>query len=390
MQTDRPATVAIIFANLKGNLGDHALLEAAIRAVEEYQPSSRIDIYLHSNRDVLRSAVDDVLARTGSKIRIAGKTAVCPSLNWLWPLRHFIPWRPIQSILVELLYGRYKRQLKQSQRYDLVTLVGGDHFNGSQLGIGMMATVLAFRDHCNRMASLGFSVNPMIYNFSSRRLVRRVMRCLDHPASARDQASSLTLAHAGISTCQAPDSVISLQVGVSNKPRSKTKKSHQPRIALCISVDQGSERRLTARLVEQLVLTNADITWSVITTCFAEDNLWWTSMASSIDRQAPDSWRQFCESVQDCDLLITNRLHGLILASKTDTPTLPICDRAKSAAFASESHCPVTVAQVGDIDRRAIEAALAAAEVTLQRRRAYIDQQSRTSAHSHWPNLTGK
>ena len=75
--------------------------------------------------------------------------------------------------------------------------------------------------------------------------------------------------------------------------------------------------------------------------------------------------------IKASSLLVSNRLHGLILGSLADMPILPVANRQKTMAFVRDAEMPHSVADLDQLTGASIDRCLTDRELILHAVRAY-------------------
>jgi polysaccharide pyruvyl transferase WcaK-like protein len=108
---------------------------------------------------------------------------------------------------------------------------------------------------------------------------------------------------------------------------------------------------------------------ALLTTCEVEDGpaLRAVSEACGVPVYAPLTWQETVAEMKASALIITNRLHGLILGSFARTPVVPLTDRVKTLAVASDAALPLRVELLAAIEPNTIVRSLRLREDILAR-----------------------
>lgn len=106
-----------------------------------------------------------------------------------------------------------------------------------------------------------------------------------------------------------------------------------------------------------------------MTTCASEDGeqLQLLSEEFRIAWHAPISWRSTVAEFKACSLIITNRLHGLILGTLAETPLLLVANRKKPEAFVSDVNIPHHVKRMSELNNNLLNKVDADRSLILQR-----------------------
>ena len=114
----------------------------------------------------------------------------------------------------------------------------------------------------------------------------------------------------------------------------------------------------------------------LLTTCVTEDGPAYEAIAREfgVALLAPLTWQEVVAEKRRCALVVSNRLHGLILGSLADALLLPIGARKKSEAFARDAGMPVTFNTLATVDAAGIDSCLSHRSEALAAMRAYRDR----------------
>lgn len=360
--------LAVIFANLKSNIGDFAILHSILRDLRSAHPDAQIDVYPHANYAIDAVRLDAFRRDCGFDVSVAGETFWMPVP--MTPLRRLRKamrlWPSLQSALIEDLAESSAAAASKFAGYDGVYTAGGEHWGGTQGGVSMFGTLLAVSRANPNVFAYPFSLNRRVLAFNTQQQLRSYFSNLKRPLIARDQESAAFLVELGVDAIAGADCVFSMHDiadTISPAPQSR-------RVILSVT---GSASSLKSELRQSLGALPPALRPALMTTCESEDGALYRSLASELGLEylAPDSWMSAVGALKACDLLITNRLHGLIFATLAGTAVLPVTDRRKSKAFARDSQVPVTASSGGALSTELIESALQQAAPIRERLATY-------------------
>ncbi|MGB3167692.1 MAG: polysaccharide pyruvyl transferase family protein [Alteraurantiacibacter sp.] len=343
-----PAPIAILFANLKGNLGDFALLEAALRDCSARFPGHPLHVYPHAHLPVDEERTAAFEAAGVPAFEVKGGTFFAPVWPRLKSFYRFGIWPHLQHRLVVKLEAASRTDAAKFAEYHAVVSVGGDHFNSMDLGIAMFATTGAVAEAEQRVAMYPFSVNSQVFDFNRQADLHRYFARLKQPPVVRDSITQGVLARMGIEAHLGADCVYSLHDHAGEiEPLAKRDASR-----ILLVATEGTGRALEATLSAAVERLGDARPVELLTTCDPEDRPAFTAVAAKygIAYRAPLTWQEMIAELKASSLVVTNRLHCLILGSIAECTLLPITDRQKSEAFARDSGVPHAIARLGDLD----------------------------------------
>jgi polysaccharide pyruvyl transferase WcaK-like protein len=188
---------------------------------------------------------------------------------------------------------------------------------------------------------------------------------LRQPVIVRDSLTKGIMDDLGVTCVQGADCVFSLP---DNLAEGEAAEGRDPERVLFVV--KGQEANLAAameKLLEQSV-------WiELLSTCPQEDDRIFQSLAArfSIPYHTPATWQEVIAEFRASSLIVTNRLHGLILGSLARVPLLPVTDRKKSLAFALDAAMPHHVPAVTDVTRELLQKTLIDKDQVLRQMRTY-------------------
>lgn len=336
-------SVAIIAANLKGNIGDFALLHAALADLSRAFPNHAVDVYSHGFRPVDERRLAAFRNTTRLPFRIAGRTfhAEAPrglhtelaKATGLWP--------SLQERQIRLLADRMSMKAEIFSGYDAVVVVGGAHWGGTTVGISMFGTLRAVHQHNKNIYAYPFSIDAGVTKYNFKSALRRYFDLISKPILARDGLSKHVLDGLGVPATLTTDSVFSL----AGEAEDVAPKPERDKDRVILSVTRAEEDDIFA-IATQFHENAKPI--CLLTTCWTEDERFFAPVAArlGIPYLAPDTWQDAVAELKASSLLITNRLHGIIFAALSRTPVLVVTNRQKTKAFAADAGLPISVSSI--------------------------------------------
>lgn len=364
--------IAIIFANLKGNVGDFAILEAMVRDLSERFPSYVIDVFPHPVTPVDKVRFDE-FQHLGPSFNLKRKT-VFDTKTAYWQndgkksQQRLDPSREVLSFV-----EGYTPFFSKFSDYERIFVAGGEQFVGPKLSVCMFSTLLCIHQFNKAIYAYPFSVRPGILDIYSKERLSEYFGLLSQPIVVRDGITK------GMFNQLTNDSVVGLDCVYGLRE-------------LAQSIAPATERRLDRVLfavtgqdnfselcagVRQVIESGRQV--ELLTTCYVEDGTYIRKIAEKFDIQwhAPLSWQATVAEFKASSLVITNRLHGLILGSLAETPLLPVADRKKPEAFVADAGIPHHAKFPQDITSELLQKVDADKDLILQRMANYCRNTSR-------------
>lgn len=361
--------VAVIYANLKGNVGDFAILHAMLQDLSRRYPGHPLHVYAHRYLEVDQPRLDAFLASDVPAHEMAGTIFSRPlpdrlrrhSRGRFWPL--------VRHTYAAWLRAQARKDIDRFTGYEALYVAGGDQWGGFK-GISMLECVAALHPHMDRIYAHPFSINPRTFKVSPPPVLTDRLGLLRKPLVVRDSISKSVVDDLGLEAVLGGDCVFSLQ----DLGRAVPARTDRDRNRVLICLTGSSEPKLRDALEPMLAaLVPAVPNLALLTTCEPEDGPLFGDLSArfGIPWHAPLTWQDTVAEIAAASLLVTNRLHGLILGSFTETPMLPVADRKKSEAFAQDAGMPHAAATIEDVTADLIARTIADRDLVLARTAAY-------------------
>lgn len=365
------APVAILFANLKGNIGDFAILHSMLQDINAGFPGHPVHVYRHGFHPVDEERTN-ALAAAAPHFHVAGATFTeqRPPGRATARLAHLLGlWPALQGHRISALANRAAPLAESFGQYEAVFLAGGAQWTGSNAGVSMFATLRAVHTCNQRIFGYPFSVYPSVRKMNRLLGLREDLSRIRTPLIARDSASKAILGQLGVRAVLGADCVYSLQ-GLA-KLIEPVAGRHPSRVILAFTGQTSDDLESAVRTL----CVGAD-TVALLTTCEAEDGAIMREVAAKcgVPFLAPLSWQETVAEMKASALVVTNRLHGLIFGSFTETPLLPLTDRRKTRAFADDARVPLRVESLPRLDRKFVDRTIGAREEILAAVGEYRDR----------------
>jgi polysaccharide pyruvyl transferase WcaK-like protein len=347
------APIAIVFANLKGNVGDFAILEAMLRDISSRYAGHPIHVYHHGYLALDQQRLK-VFASTAPPFEVAGATYFRhPSL--LAKAGALVGMAPsIQERMVRRLADASAADAKRFAGYGAIFFAGGNQWGGQRLGLAMFATLAAISRHNPNVFAYPFSIEHGLASFNSDEFLREHFALLKGPLVVRDGASQVMLQKLGLRSVRGYDVVFSLGDVVAGI--SPAADRDPDRVLLVVTHKRKLEAALKA-VVPRLAAAGRRV--ELLTTCWNVDEPAYRAVSSElgIPYRAPLSWRDVVAEFKSSALVVTNRLHGMILGALSGARLLPVADREKIRAFVGDAGMSNVVGTIEQITPASVAAA---------------------------------
>lgn len=337
------APIAIVFANLKGNLGDFAILQAMLIDLERTRPGHPVHVYSQGFVTV-DSARLAAFRKVAPPFELAGTTytdnhrlrTVAVRIARAFRLRpHY------QASRIRALARNAASKAGTFSQYDGVYIAGGAQWTGDNSGVSMFATLRAIGAHTDRIFSYPFSVSSSLWKLNTRSGLAADFARIKAPLIARDSASERMLNELGVDASLGADCVFSLaEIGKSVVAAPRAEKLRV--LFVVTSQEAHSIREALGRLDRR------GFSVAFLTTCESEDLAVQKPVAEAHETAflAPLTWQETVAEMKASDVVITNRLHGFILASFASVPVLPLTDRSKVLAVVNDAALPLKISNL--------------------------------------------
>lgn len=364
-------SIAIIFPNLKGNIGDFAILDAMLRDIARRWPDAKRDVFLPRNRRKDEARLQAFRDAGAPHFEIAGATFQ-PD-NSRHPLERFGLRRTAQTARIGLLAEASSDEAAVFAGYDAIFIAGGDQWNGRLLGRAMFGSLAAIRAVNPAIYAFPFSVHPRILKFNSPAALRRMFGQIVAPLPIRDSISRAMMFDLGLVVADIPDCVFSLTEAAREVAPMPDRDGE--RVILAATGSAQALRAATAALVPYCAV-------ELLTTCVSEDGAALDALGAEFDIpvRAPMTWQETVAEFASAQVVVTNRLHGLILGALAGALLLPLTDRKKSEAFALDTGVPWSAESPAALTHVDITACVDRREAMVGAVRGYRDRAVETLA----------
>ena len=370
MERPLASAVAIIFANLKGNLGDLALLQAALLHVAREAPESELHVWSHGFLTTDTVRFEAFLKGGPPAFSLIGETAPkflkklvkAAIRNGLGPAIH--------GPLIRFIAGRYDPTAKRFSDYHRIYVVGGDQFDHVAVA-PMFGTISAIARYNPRLSCMPVSINPRMLRSVTPSQLKEYLALFDSPVIARDMATHTFLNEHRIQSELGADAALTLNSAIQGI---KENHDHSDKIILSLAAPSGQVVDLLKSSIKSLHDQGYEV--AAHTTCPPGDRKTLNALHAALELPVhePLTWQEVVANLKSARIVVSNRLHSLLLAGMAGATVLPVGNRAKTAAFIDETQVGTYANGLTEITPENIFKALETSDLQRQRVQSYIQQ----------------
>jgi polysaccharide pyruvyl transferase WcaK-like protein len=338
--------IAILFPNLRGNVGDYAILYAMLIDIRNHYPNYTVHIYPKSGSTIdhqmlnafVNSGAPEFQLRTlnSPKIRIPRYCRLLILLR-VWPIIHkYLIYKVAES-----------SDLNNFKDYSAIFIAGGAQWSSSNLAVQMFGALLSVAKFNKYIYMYPFSLTSRITKHNAHKNFNFLLSNIKPPLLVRDRNSQRIIDSIGLESKLGVDSVFSLrEISRLIEPAQSRNKN---RILIIVT---GNDETLYSELdywLQNGILGDLEV--NLLTTCYPEDG----SGCELIQRNlgvpfyAPLTWQEVVAEMKSSKIIITNRLHGMILGTFSDALLVPLLDREKIRSFVNDAKLPLSISRVEQI-----------------------------------------
>ncbi|MCF3638367.1 polysaccharide pyruvyl transferase family protein [Rhizobium sp. TRM95111] len=363
------APVAILFANLKGNLGDLAILHSMMRDIEARYPGHPIHVYPHPFVPVDETYVAAFRASGAPNFEVSGPAysiRIPGPVKWL---SHTPAWPALQAHYIRRLARYAAADASRFAHYEAIFIAGGEQWGGTNPAVSMLGAVAAVARHNDRIYAYPFSFSSDIRRYNADADLRRFFGNLRGPLVVRDALTRDALAGAGVPVALGIDCVFNLHEVAAGIAALSDRDPNRTILVLTGRHGRNEEplRALLGRIAGRVGPLE------LMSTCPPEDAVLFCRLGAEfgLPVRMPGTWQEAVAELKASSLVVTNRLHALIFSSFGDVALLPVADRKKSGAFARDAGLPHIAAGIDALTPDLIAAARADRTAIVERMRDY-------------------
>lgn len=333
--------ILILFANLKGNLGDFAILHAMLVETEKRYPGCEKHVMSHGQLSIDQDRLVAFRGQPHPAFIYKGKTPFKRIPKMLSMIKGFGFEQWLSGKLIDYLSNEYagKHPAAEAGDYEAVFIAGGEQWSGFSNGINMFSVLHAVSRFNPNVFIFPFSVKKKLLRFYSQDRLKICFSRLSGQLITRDSNSEAILGSICSNVSKnGADCVFSLESVAANLP-TLVQKDHR---VVIIAVADANGSRYEDLLVAIKRLVAGGYRVRLLTTCESEDgrDMSRLSRTLGVEFLAPSTWQEVVNEFRSAELVVTNRLHCMIFAFLADVLLLPLLNREKVIGVFKDADLP--------------------------------------------------
>jgi hypothetical protein len=341
--------VLILFANLKGNVGDFAILHAMLVEVEKRYPGSARHVYSHGHKEVDEMRMMAFLTQPHPAFIYQGATKYIRTPKGLGIIKRLGYGKWLAGKLIDRLSARFRKlePFRTAGNYQAVFLAGGEQWGGFSTGINMFAILDAVSCFNPNIFIFQFSVKRnLLDTYSIQRLTSSFSKIAGNLV-VRDSTSGDTMRHISARVIDGADCVFSLAGQVDRSPAPGL--GNETIVTLAVTEAEASRPAEFAATIRGL--TGAGVTVRLLSTCEQEDGPTMSELSRTLGVEfiCPATWQDVVAEFKRSSVVVTNRLHCMIFTFFADVPVVPLVDREKVLGVCRDAGLRHSIRNIGEL-----------------------------------------
>ncbi|SHI85366.1 Polysaccharide pyruvyl transferase family protein WcaK [Rubritalea squalenifaciens DSM 18772] len=352
--------VLILCANLKGNIGDYAILEAMGVSLAKLHPDHEVRFLYHGNKGIDPQRIEPFTNELLVPMDNAGAPPSYRRPRWFRLMYKLgLSQSLLQKTHASLIEKTADKLLQDEAFKSTLTgataayFAGGAQWGRGDLHLNMFAQLVATKKVGCKVYAYPFSLTKQTVDCIGEPAFANLTQQLETPIPVRDALSHKIIETSGTEAVSTCDIVWSMADHLSTLSLSDSSNSNK--VGICVTRSGGARAPQVAQLIK--TIKEAGLEPTVISTCEVEDRKLIAQIEelTGIKCIAPDSWKQAVQLLSEMRFVITNRLHCIIFSSLAGTAVIPIDNRAKTKAFVIDANLPCSVQELDKVSIEDIE-----------------------------------
>lgn len=343
-----PMPILILFANLKGNLGDFAILHAMLVELEKRYPGSEKHVVSHGHRAVDEARLAAFCARSHPPFIYKGRAPFKRVSKALSMLKRV----GLERWLAGKLVGRFRHEFAKefpvaaAGDYEAIFIAGGEQWSGSANGICMLAVLCAVSEINPNVFMFPFSVKRKLLESYSQDLLKSCFSRISGKLVVRDSHSGEIMKTICPGVVTGADCVFSLAGMTSDLPAVQ---QDGKVVMIAVTEANGSRYRDLLGTIKSLIAGGYRV--RLLTSCEREDgrDMLMLSRTLGVEYVAPLTWQDVVTEFRSAALVVTNRLHCMIFAFFADAPLIPLLNREKVGGVFRDTGLPYALSHASEL-----------------------------------------
>lgn len=371
--------ILILCANLKGNIGDYAILEAMGIDLANKFADHEIRFLYHGHKGIDKHRIQPFKDELIPHLVNAGTPPFYRRPKWFRTIQKLpISKKVIQNIHSKLIQKTALKMIrntefsKQVSGATAVYFAGGAQWGRGDLHLNMFAQLSAAKSLGRKVYAYPFSITKQTVNGVGEENFKYLFQQLESPTPVRDLLSYKILDTLDVNALPTCDIVWSMASHIT--PEKRKESTLTTKVYICMTTSGGAKAQEVIQLAS--ICKNAGFSPIVLSTCEVEDAGMIKEIEESSDIEciAPDSWKQAVQLLSEATFVITNRLHCIIFSSLADTAVIPVSNREKTKAFVRDANLPCSAEQLSEIGAEEINKFAQNSPLIIERIKSFKEQ----------------
>ncbi|MEY3898459.1 MAG: hypothetical protein RLZZ214_3981 [Verrucomicrobiota bacterium] len=364
--------ILILFANLKGNLGDFAILHAMLEELEKRYPGREKHVVSHGQHGVDEARLEAFRRQAHPPFIYKGKTPFTRIPPVLSVFKRIGLERWLSGKLIDRLSAQYAEKFPASAAadYEAVFFAGGEQWSGFSNGITMLSVLCAMARSNRNLSIFPFSVKKKLLQSYSVQRLAACFSLLSGNLVVRDSHSGEIVKKFAPRVVNGADCVFSLADVAADLPPAPREE------AVMIALTAGDGSRVADLLPMIRNLQAGGYLVRLLTTCEREDgkDLQMLSKTLGVEFLAPATWQEVVSEFKSSAIVVTNRLHCMIFTFFADVPLVPLLNREKVVGVFRDAELPHALNHAAELTPAKVAECLRDETHIRHQMRAYLEK----------------
>lgn len=330
--------VLILFANLKGNLGDFAILHSMLEEIGRRHPEAPVHVMSHGQHGIDESRFA-AFRRSAPAFEYLGRTPFRRVSRILSVFKRLGMGKRLARHLIEKHASEFATLAPASTaaQYQSVYFAGGEQWSGYSNGIAQLAMLHAIHRQNTSLSLFPFSVKQRLLDTYDDAMLRESFGFFGDHLVNRDSHSAETMRKIHPNVRLGADCVLALAgLGKAVEPMPGDSRP----ITIALTTGNGSRKADVHAMVLTLIAAGHQLRF--LTTCEREDgdDMEAIGQALGIECLKPQTWQEAVAGFRSSSMVVTNRLHCMIFTLFAQVPLVPMLNREKVRGITGDARLP--------------------------------------------------
>lgn len=364
----------ILFANLKGNLGDFAILHAMLVDLERRYPGREVHVLSHGHQKIDDRRLEAFRNQSHPAFIYRGTTPYRRPSRMLSVIKRIGLEKWLSGKLIDRMSDEFggRDSLLSAGDYEAIFLAGGEQWGGFSSGINMFAILQAVSRQNRNVFMFPFSIKRQVLNSYSEDRLKSCFSRISGNLVVRDSRSGETMRRISPRVINGADCVFLLADSVASV--AAPERGNDNVVIIATTEADGSRGGELLSTIKTLIAGGYRV--RLLTTCEKEDarDMLMLSRTLGIDYLTPSTWQEAVAEFRSAALVVTNRLHCMIFTFFADVPLLPLLNREKVLGVFRDAELPHSIANVGNLTPAKVAESVNDSEHILGKMRTYLER----------------